>query len=129
MSIEKPVVHAQEEEKNPQTESWNKTVAEAVQKRAAFNEALTAATTVDEVKKALEDVAVFDEFWGKKIVVNFFEGALAGTNETDAFAGLDEITAGVDAAAAAENHDFNAITEHVWNYAAASALERILNAT
>lgn len=84
------------------------------------------ATTVEEIKRALEDAAVEDEFSGKKIVVNFLEGAMAGTNETDAYADLDEILAGVDRAAMADAHDFNSITDHVWNYAAASALERIL---
>lgn len=128
MSIEKPVVPGAGEESTPEAEAWNRTVAAALEKRSAFNAALTSATSVEEVKRALEDVAVEDEVSGKKVVVNFFEGAMAGTNETDAYADLEEILEGVDMAARADAHDFNSITNHVWNYAAASALERILAA-
>lgn len=127
MSIEKPLEPAAREESTPEREAWDRTVAAALEKRAAFNAALTSATSVEEVKRALEDVAVEDELSGKKVVVNFFEGAMASTNETDGVANLDEILEGVDKAAVSGVSDFHAITNHVWNYAAAGALERILN--
>lgn len=128
MSIEKPATPSTGEESTPEAEAWNRTVAAALEKRPAFNAALTSATSIEEVKRALEDAAVEDELSGKKIVANFFEGAMASTNETDAYADLDEILQGVDRAATGDAHDFNTITNHVWNYAAASALERILTA-
>lgn len=126
MSIEKPVEPVAGEESTPETEAWNRTVARALEQRAVFNTALTSATSVEEVKRALEDVAVEDEFSGRKVVVNFFEGGMASTNETDGVAGLSEILEGVDRAATSGATDFHSITDHVWNYAAASALERIL---
>lgn len=104
-----------------------KVIEMARAKIATYRTNIESATTIAEVRAALEDYAVTDPLLEEKVVVNFMEGALKDSGETDGMEFLAEIFAGLRELEEMEAPTSKDIQNAVFNYAAAAKVAEILN--
>jgi hypothetical protein len=104
---------------------FERTNKQSLEKRPAFLSDIRAASTLGEIRAAVEKYAVEDDT--NKVVVNYMEGAYSEENETDGREDLSEILAALDSFEKDKPTSYSEIEDRIFNYAIVGRLGQILD--
>ena len=115
---------------NNESYGWQEANAQSLEKRPTFLHELSLASTLSEIKTAVEAFAVQDPNRSRELtVVNFLEGGHRDSNEPDGSDDLESVMSALDDFGRNPPENYSEISEKIFNYAICNRIAELFGIT